>query len=273
MSDAVVTKRVKRALLGVVRAGWMLVAFLGLWELFFQLRPSLVTPPMSKILSSMFDEWFSASPTDLFLGPHFYDHAIPSLLRLGAGWSIAVLVGVTLGIALGSSRFLENFFKPIVRFGVCTPTTVMLPLVIVIFGFTDRTTIVLIAMGTMWVILLNTMDGVKAISLSYRDAARSMMLPRRLVFFRVVLPAAGPQIFAGLRVSLGIGLILMVISEIFVSTNGVGFTIAYSQRLFDFGQMWSAVAFVGVLGIAFNGLFMALEKRLLGWHLRSQRNG
>lgn len=255
-----------------LRWTWLLLAFLIAWEVVFRLRPSLFVPPMSRILGHMAARWFSADPAQWFTTPFFHENALASLERLAWGWGVAVLIGVAGGLLLGVSRPLEAFFRPIVRFGMATPATILLPVAVVVFGITDRMNIFLIVAGAVWPVLLNTMDGVRGIDSAVLDSARSLRLPRWRVVPQVLLPAASPQIFAGLRVSLGIALILMVVSEMFVATRGIGFQIVFSQRTFAFLDMWASVALVGLLGIVLNGLFFVLERRVLAWH-RERRAG
>jgi ABC-type nitrate/sulfonate/bicarbonate transport system permease component len=81
-----------------------------------------------------------------------------------------------------------------------------------------------------------------------------------------VLPAAAPQIFAGMRTSLSLALILMVISEMVASTNGIGYFVLQSQRSFAIPEMWSGIILLGILGYAFNAVFLLIERRVLAWH-------
>ena len=256
----------------LIRSSWMLLLFLVLWEIYFQLNESLFVPPMTDILGRMFTKWFSTDPSKLFTSDFFRIHAFASLTRFAWGWGVAVLVGIGGGLLLGSSRTAEASFKWLVRFGVSTPSTILLPVALVIFGVTDRMNIFLIATGAVWPILLNTIDGVRGIDPAVLGSGQSLRLPRWTQFRKVTLRAASPQIFAGLRISLGVALILVVISEIFVATKGIGFDIIISQRTFAFAEMWASVAFLGVLAIVFNALFHVVERALLGWH-RAQREG
>lgn len=263
-------RRVGRQVTGrwieAVRWSWLLLAFLLGWEAWFRLNPSLFVPPMSAILEHMASRWFSTDAAGWFLSDHFRANALPSLSRFAWGWGIAIALGIGGGLALGFWRPLEALFRPVVRFGMATPATILLPIAVVVFGITDRMNIFLVVAGAVWPILLNTMDGVRGVDPQVVASARSLRLSRRRMLRQVLLPAASPQIVAGLRVSLGIALILMVISEMFVATRGIGFQIMYSQRTFAFLDMWSAVALVGLLGIAGNALFFLAERRLLAWH-------
>jgi ABC-type nitrate/sulfonate/bicarbonate transport system permease component len=98
------------------------------------------------------------------------------------------------------------------------------------------------------------------------DTGRVYRIPARDRLTHVVLPAAAPQIFAGMRTSLSLALILMVISEMVASSNGIGYFVLQSQRSFAIPEMWSGIILLGILGYAFNAIFLLLERRALAWH-------
>jgi len=258
--------RTGSAAIWVLRRSWLFVLFLVAWEINFRLRESIFVPPMTEIVGGMLSKWFSANPLTLFTSEFFREHAVVSLVRLAWGWGIAIVAGVGAGLLLGSFRSLEALSRWVLRFGLSTPSTVLLPLALVLFGITNPMYVFLVAVGTVWPILLNTMDGVRGIDAETKMAARSLRLGGWRLFRRVTLPAASPQIFAGLRVSMGIALILVVVSEIFVGTRGIGFDIILSQRTFRFDEMWSSVALIAVIALVLNGLFHRVEARVLHWH-------
>jgi ABC-type nitrate/sulfonate/bicarbonate transport system permease component len=120
--------------------------------------------------------------------------------------------------------------------------------------------------GCIWPILLNTIDGVRGVDPTMLEMSRSYGLTRARQWSRVLLPAALPQIFSGLRAALSIALILMVISEMIASTNGIGYFVLDAQRTFAIPEMWSGIILLGVLGYALNALLMLVERRILRWH-------
>jgi ABC-type nitrate/sulfonate/bicarbonate transport system permease component len=118
----------------------------------------------------------------------------------------------------------------------------------------------------LWPVLLNTIDGVTGIDPTLRDTARVYGVKGPGLLRRIVLPAASPQIFAGMRTSLSLALILMVISEMVASTNGIGFFVLQSQRSFAIPEMWSGILLLGLLGYLLNVVFVLVERRVLAWH-------
>lgn len=214
-------------------------------------------PPLSQILTSFRKTWlFSHWPTD----------ALPSLGRMGAGYALAVAGGIALGVLLGLWPLLARALHPLLEFVRAVPPPLLLPVAILMFGIGDRMKIFVIAIGCVWPILLNTIDGVRGVEPTMLEMARSYGLstPRR--WREVVLPAALPQIFAGLRSGLSIALILMVISELVASTNGIGFAVLDAQRTFAIPDMWSGIILLGLLGVLLNGLLQAIEHWVLAWH-------
>ena len=104
-----------------------------------------------------------------------------------------------------------------------------------------------------------------------RDTSRVYGISSRDRVLKVMFPAAAPQIFAGMRTSLSLALILMVISEMVASTNGIGYFVLQCQRSFDIPEMWSGILLLGILGYALNGIFLLIERRALRWHRGARR--
>lgn len=152
------------------------------------------------------------------------------------------------------------------------PSPALIPIFILLFGVGSGMKVVVIATVCLWPILLNTMDGVGAVDRTLLATSRAYGVDglERLRF--VILPAASPQIFAGMRTSLSLALILMVVSEMVASTNGIGYFVLQSQRTFAIPEMWAGIILIGVLGYALNAAFVAVETRVLRWH-RGARGG
>jgi ABC-type nitrate/sulfonate/bicarbonate transport system permease component len=131
-------------------------------------------------------------------------------------------------------------------------------------GFTMK--VVLIAFAALWPTLLNTLDGMRGVDQVKLDTSRVLGVSPLGRVFRVVLPAAAPQIVAGLRNSLQVAIILMVVSEWEASTDGIGYYIVNAQQSFDYVGMWSGIIVLAIIGTVANVLFVAAENRVLHWH-------
>ena len=245
------------------RAGTFLAQFLlpvavvvgyGLWS---SQADSFYFPPLQEIGETFADTWlFERVPVDL----------LPSLGRLAAGYVLAVVVGVGVGLALGLWRIARLASEPVVEFLRALPAPALIPFALLLFGTGNNSKVFIIALGTVWPILLNTIDGVRGLESQQLDMARSYRIPPRSVLLHIILPAASPRIFAGMRTSLSIGIILMVISEMVASDNGVGYFILQSQRSFRIPEMWTGIVLIGLVGFVLNWLFLRVEARVLFWH-------
>ena len=203
----------------------------------------------------------------LWLFSEFGTHVVPSLKRILLGFGIATVVGVGLGIPLGLSRWTRAFAMPHVEYWRAMPPPALLPISIVLLhSIDDVQKVTLIAFFCLFPILLNTMDGVRAIDPTLIDTARSFNIPRQERIRRLVVPAALPQIAAGMRTSLSLAVIIMVVAEYFSSTSGVGYVLLISKNTFEFAPMWAAILLIGLLGYGLNVLFMLAERRILAWH-------
>ena len=214
-------------------------------------------PPLKDVFTTFKDTWlFDRVGSDV----------VPSLVRLFIGYFIAVALGVGGGIALGLSPVLRRATEPIVEFLRAVPAPALLPFALLVLGVGNDSKIFVIAFVCLWPVLLNAVDGVAGVDPTLVDTGRVYRIPASDRLRHVVLPAAAPQIFAGMRTSLSLALILMVISEMVASSNGIGYFVLQSQRSFAIPEMWSGIILLGILGYAFNAVFLLLERRALAWH-------
>jgi ABC-type nitrate/sulfonate/bicarbonate transport system permease component len=246
-----------RRILGIALEFGVPVAVVAGWALWSAQADSFYFPPLTDILDTFAETWlFERVSSDV----------VPSLGRLAAGYTIAVVVAVAVGLVLGLSRTARRAASPIVEFLRAIPPPALLPFAIVVIGVGNSMKIFIIAFVCIWPVLLNTIDGIGGIEPTLRDTTRVYGV-RGLDRLRlVILPAAAPQIFAGMRTSLSLALILMVISEMVASTNGIGFFVLQSQRTFAIQEMWSGILLLGLLGYVLNVLFVLVERRVLAWH-------
>lgn len=251
------------------RAGFVLglpAVLFGLWWVLSAGSTNFYFPPLSQILSTLVDEWF---------GPRLADDVLPSLLRLAAGFAIAAAFAIVLGVLIGTYKGLRDLLEPVLEFFRAIPPPVLVPIFILVFGIDDTMKVVVIAFGCMWPILLNTAEGVRAVDSVLSDTARTYRIDGAARLRHLVLPGASPQIFAGLRQGLSVAIILMVISELFAATNGLGFAIVQFQRSFAIPEMWGGMIVLGVLGVILSVLFRIVENRRLAWYhglRRAQRS-
>jgi len=252
-----------------VEALWVVALLLGLWELVGRRSHTVFFPPFSKVCSQFADDWLTNRPSTLFLTDNFWDTVPITLSRFARGWAIAVVAGIGIGVVLGRSPIVRVMYSPIIRFFMSLPNAALLPIALQFFGLGGGMNLFLIAFGTVWLIATNTADGVGDVNDEWMRTARSLRLPHRTLYARVILPAASPHIFAGLRVSVGFALILMVVGEYYATTAGLGHAVSRFQQTFRYTEMWSAFLLIALIGIVVNMAFDAIERRALRWQRRA----
>jgi ABC-type nitrate/sulfonate/bicarbonate transport system permease component len=245
--------RIRGVLLDLARFG----VFLVLWQLAALQLDSVFLPPLGEVFEAFADN---------FVFERVFSDVLPSLGRMAAGYLLAAVVGIAVGVLLGSNRLARSAATPLVEFLRAIPPPALIPFAILLLGLGVEMKVFVIAIGSVWPILLNTIDGVRGVDPMLYDVSRVYDIKPQEQLRRVVMPAASPQIVAGLRASLSIALILMVISEMVASTNGLGYFVLQSQRAFRIPEMWAGILVLGIVGLALNLLFVSGERRVLAWH-------
>jgi ABC-type nitrate/sulfonate/bicarbonate transport system permease component len=252
----------RRALL----VGGLPLALLALWWVASADSQSFYLPPLREILGVFAGVW---------LGPRLVEDVLPSLARLLAGFALATVLGVALGVVVGSSRRLRAACEPVLEFLRAIPPPVLVPIFILVASIGTTMKVLVIVSGCIWPILLNTVEGVRARDEVLEDTCRVYGIAGLARLRHLVLRAASPQIVTGMRQALSIGIILMVISEMFAASSGLGFTIIQFQRGFAIPEMWSGILLLGLLGVALSLLFRVFEHQVLSWYhgLRRTQRG
>lgn len=253
-------QRVGRVLTGL----WLPVLLVVLWWILSARSTSPFFPPLSDILAETWNQWvvFGA-----------WQNAVSSLRNLLLGYVLGSALGIVGGSLLWRLRALRTAANPLIYFLYVLPAPALLPAMIAIFGIGDLRQIALISFGAIWPTLLNTLDGMRGIDTVKFDTARALRLSSWRSYFTLVLPGAGPQIAAGLRASLTVGIILMVISEMVAARSGIGYFILQSQAEFAIKKMWTGIIVLALIGTLLNYLFVFLERLVLRWYYRSRALG
>jgi ABC-type nitrate/sulfonate/bicarbonate transport system permease component len=235
----------------------LLLLLLGLWQAAAINFPAPHLPRAERIAASVWD---------LVHGELFVREVLPSAARVGAGLAIGIALGTGLGLAIGYFRALDPWLRPILEFARALPAVAMLPAALLLLGSTDAMRVSIIVFGCTPPVLIAAIDGARRVDELLLDTARVSGLSPRETVLRVIVPAALPQVFAGIRVALGVALIMMVISELLAANNGLGAFIQRNQRLFNTANVYAGVLVIGVLAWLFTTAMLGLEKRVLRWH-------
>lgn len=243
----------------------VLVGLIVIWQVLALVVDDPVNwPTFTAVAEQLWTEWLT-NPTA------WTQSIIPSMGRLLTGWLLAVAFGVGVGTLIGLSPIARDYVNPIIQFLRAIPPPALLPLFIVLLGIGDAMKITMIAFGVVWPILLNTADGVGSVEPLQRDTGRAFRIGFGDQLTRIILPSAAPKIFAGLRVSLSIAVILMVISELYATVNGVGFQLVQAQRSFRTLDVWAIIVLLGIIGYTLNAILAAIESHVLSWHRGAMR--
>ena len=219
------------------------------------------------------DSFFVPTPADLartfvdtWIGERMTTEVLPSIGRLVVGVAGAIVLGVLLGLLVGLNRTARAITEPVFEFFRALPPPVLIPVLMLLVGINDGMKVAVIISGAVWPVLLNTIEGVRAIDPVQNETSRSYGISGFARIRYQVLPSATPTIMAGVRQCLSIGLILMVISEMFASSSGLGFTIVQFQRSFAVPEMWSGIVVLGLIGVIMSFIFQWVERRVLRWY-------
>jgi sulfonate transport system permease protein len=232
----------------VVLTGWW-VWSAGAAEPFF--------PPLQDILTRFREMWiFDQLVSDV----------LPSLRNMVVGFAIASVAGIAVGLVLARVRLLREALEPLMHFVRATPGVALVPIFILLLGFGPSMKISIIATAAVFPTIIATMDGVRSADPVLLDISRAYQLTRRQRVTQVLLPSAGPQIFAGLQVSLQVAFVVMIASEMLGSTEGIGALTLLAQQSFAVTDMWSGIVLLGLLGYLVNLLFLLARGRVLHWY-------
>lgn len=232
-------------------------AILVAWTVWANYSTSVFFPAPQRIFTAFIDTW---------VGPAFMTDVLPSLARLGLGIVASVALGIAAGTLIGTVRWMRELSEPLLEFFRAIPPPAMIPIIALFMGPTNTMKIVVIILGAVWPVLLNTIDGVRATDSVMKDTAKSFQLSRTERFRFLILPAAMPRIMTGVRQSMSIALILMVISEMFNASTGLGSQIVFFQRNYLMAEMWSGIVLLGLTGIVLAVIFGFVERRMLRWY-------
>lgn len=230
---------------------------IAIWWAYTAQGVNFFVPTPGKLATTFVDVWFSEK---------FFTDVIPSLARLLISLAISLVLGVVLGVAIGLSRTLRWLLEPLLEFIRAVPSTILIPVLLLLIGINDTMKITVIVLGCLWPILLNTVEGVRSLDEVLKNTAQVYRLRGINRIRYLVLPGASPLIMAGIRHSLAVGLILLVVSEMFASTDGIGYSIINFQNRVAIPEMWSGIFLLGIIGVLLSVVFQAIQKRVLGWY-------
>jgi ABC-type nitrate/sulfonate/bicarbonate transport system permease component len=239
--------------------GFALFALLLLaWELSSAWK--LVDPVSVPRVSAIVVSW-----VDTLQNGQLLRQLLPSLWRIFAGFGLAVLVAVPLGLLMGTISVFYRLLEPLTEFVRPIPAAAYIPVAILFLGIGNGMKIFVVFLACLFPILLNTYGGVRGVDQVLIDTGRTFGVSPIKALRQIVFPAALPSILTGMRISLGISLIVAVVSEMIAGNSGIGYFILDMQRIFRVPEMFAGIFTLGLLGFIINFAFLKIEQHVLRW--------
>jgi ABC-type nitrate/sulfonate/bicarbonate transport system permease component len=241
--------------------GFCLVALLLLaWQeaSIHHLLDPVFIPPVSDILHAAVNTWRDGTLRDAIIG---------TVLRFVQGYLWAVLLGIAIGTLMGYWRAFYALLEPTIELLRPLPPPAIVPIAILLLGVEDRMKITVTVFASFFPVVINTIHGIRGVDPILVDTARTFGYGRLAIVRRIIFPAALPSIFAGMRISLAIALILTVLSEMVAGTGGMGYFILDAQRSFRIPEMYAGVLTLMILGYLLNWIFVIVERYTLHWYV------
>lgn len=234
------------------------LTLLALWQLLAQsdVISTVFFPPPSRSLQALYE---------LFASGRIWQPLAATLERMAFGWVLASVAGLILGACVGSSRILRDYLEPTLEFFRPLPASAIIPPAILLLGLGQTMAVSVIAFAAIWPVLLGSVHGFKLIDPRLTEVARSLEMTRFDFLHKIALPSALPDIFAGLRISLAVSLILTVVVEMQASQPGLGQNILLAQRTYRSPELYAGIVVLGLTGYLTNIVLTMVENRLLAW--------
>lgn len=264
------TVRVRRTGSGFLYTFGLALVLLVIWQIATTLVPSPFFPPPWTIMTNGASMFFGGDSGALVSDAVRVD-IVGTVTRMLLGFILGSVFGILFGVVIGLSRIAKDVTAPVIEFLRSIPASATLPLFIVLLGGDDGMRVAFIAYGVMWFVLINTAAGVGSIHPTQLAVGQAFRISRWKQLTGIVLPAASPKIFAGLRIANTAALMLAIVSEFMLATNGIGHQLLVAQSRFQLVNMWSWMFVLALLGLLLNTLLELIEKRMLGWHRLSRR--
>jgi NitT/TauT family transport system permease protein len=244
------------------------VALLAVWQACAQIgliRRSVLPAPTDVALV-WFDLITGATDAAARYSGTWLNHAAASLWRVAAGFVWGGALGILAGLLIGLSRVMERVLDPTIQVLRNVPVTAWVPLSLVFFGIGDAPAVFLIGLGAFFPAVVNTTHGVRQIDVTLTKAARMMGADARELLARVILPGAMPSIMTGLRLSMGIAWVLVVVAEILAVRSGLGYLLNDAYLFYRNDVVIAAMLSIGILGFACDRLVVLVRNHLLEWN-------
>lgn len=242
------------------------LALLVLWQLLSlaHVFPAVVLPSPLSVLREI--PWLF---TTGYGGQTLWTDIWVSTARIAAGFLVAVAVGVPVGLGMASNEFAFQAIDPLLQVARPVPPLAYIPLLVVWFGIGEVSKVLLIMLGTIPVIIISTISGVRATPRQRIQVAQCLGATKVQILRRVILPSALPEIFTGMRVGIGVAWTCLVAAEIIAATAGLGWLVQEAGQEVQVGIIFIAIAVIGLIGYAMEFAIRLVERAVVPWKGRT----
>jgi len=244
--------------------GWLvLLALIVFWEAFAYVNPSPGLPAPSKIATAWWGEITRGK-----LGFQLAD----TMISMVYGYVLSAILGIALGVLMAWVRVFYVLMEPLVELTRPIPTIIFVPVIILYAGLGREMNVIAILISATVPILIASYSGARGVSAALRDTAATFKLSWWQTVREIVIPAAAPEIFIGLRLALAGAFVIAIASGMIAGNSGVGYYIINAQQTLDIARMYAGAATVAIVGYLLNYGFLQVERRLLHWHVSNDRS-
>jgi len=252
---------VKERYLAVTIGLVSLTTVIGVWQ-FASVR-RLVSPALLPAPSTV-----AAALVNLVADGDIWPQLLHTVALFAGSYTIACMLGIAIGIWMGSSEFVDGLLQPLVELLRPIPKSALVPALFLFLGIGPLTMVTVVVVAAVFPVLINVYQGVRGLDPVLGETARTFGCSRWRTIRSVVLPATLPAIFTGMKVSLSLGIVLTVLAEMLAGQSGLGFIILDTQRSFQTDQMYAWVVVLAAFGAACSLLFDRIERLAIPWHGR-----
>ena len=243
-----------------------IASFFVLWWFLTTFTPvKETTPGPIEVLQLLLTSFYTPIGREVIVG-----HLLVSLRRVLVGFSVATIIGIVLGIAMGTSRWAEAIFKPIFELLRPIPPIAWISLVILFFGIGETSKYILCGIGAFTNVTLNAYTGAQNVDPELIGCARMLGTSERDIFFRVILPSCTPQIFAGMQVALSTSWMAVLAAEMIGAQEGCGWMIQRGSDTLNITLVMVGMIVIGLVGMFLAALMRTIERRLCSWNIMEE---
>ncbi|MGH7783753.1 MAG: ABC transporter permease [Candidatus Binatia bacterium] len=241
-----------------IRHWYSVFVILGIWELISHsdLVPRRLMPTLPEIGEAF---WDALVRGDLLF------HSGATLARAFAGFFLALAAGITLGALMARKRLVRDYIEPFFTFGYPVPKIALYPIFIYVLGLGSGSKIALIFLECLYPITIYTYTGIRSVERTLIWAGQSMGARERQIFWKVLIPSAGPTIFSGVRIALPVALIVVIMTELIGESVGLGFFITYAASLYDYARSFAGLLAVVLMGFLLDRLLITTRRHVFFW--------